>query len=82
MSIKIEAKISRGLKKGGALFPHRYAKGYVVSETRFARDQRFVQTFEEIASAISEGLSVRMSGADRRSPSLIAPRSITVSNLR
>jgi hypothetical protein len=77
---KITAKVSRGPEKGVIVEPHRYANGkYVVSYTRFGKDQVFVD-YDHIPSCVkTAGMSLRMSDpVTRKSPTLMSPNSITI----
>lgn len=79
--MKIDYRVARGKKAGIVYTPHIYADGsYVVSKTRFEDDQIKVTSLREIKHYLDRGYSVRMSDpVTRRSPALITPASITVS---
>jgi hypothetical protein len=77
---KITAKVSRGPETGVILEPHRYANGkYVVSRSRFAKDQVFVDYQQTPVCVRTEGMSLRMSNpVTQKNPTLKAPNEITI----
>jgi hypothetical protein len=80
--MKIEYRVARGKQAGSIFTPHQNADGfYIVSKTRFEEDQVEVTSLREIKQYLDRGYSVRMSDPmTRRSPTLITPASITVSD--
>ncbi len=78
--ITLRSRVRRGKQAGTLLVPHRYRDGcYVVSMTKFDRDQVRVQTMEQVVAYIQQGYKLRMSDpANPRSPSLISPRWIEI----
>jgi hypothetical protein len=76
--MEIEATVVRGRFTGEVVIPHRSKRGYVVSPSRFERDQRYVSTLAEVADAVRSGLGVRMSGPRGYAPSLFMPGSIRI----
>lgn len=73
--------VQRGKAKGTILYPHVHADGrYVVSPSRFEKDYIRVQSLGEVIEYLHRGYSLRMSNEtepNHRSPSLIAPASIS-----
>lgn len=76
--MKIEATVTRGGFAGATVTPHRGRQGYLVSRTKYERDQRYVNTLDEVAKAIRAGFSIRMSGPKGYSSSLFVPDSISI----
>lgn len=78
---KIEYRVARGKQAGTIYTPHQYPDGsYIVSKTRFEKDQIKVKSFLEIQQYLDRGYALRMSDpTTKRSPSLIRPTSIIVS---
>jgi len=78
--ITLRSRVRRGKQAGTLLVPHRYRDGcYVVSMTKFDRDQVRVQTMEQVVAYIQQGYKLRMSDpANPRRPSLISPRWIEI----
>lgn len=79
MTKKITATISRGKYEGMTLVPHRHADGsFVVSPTRFVKDDIRVKSLTEVTAHLRDGLSLRMSCALAvgHAPSLVCPASI------
>jgi hypothetical protein len=68
--------VRHGEEQGVVLRPHLYSDGFfVVSMTRFARDQIKVPRHEPLRGWLQKGYSVRMS-APGVSPRLISPASV------
>lgn len=78
--MQVIAKVKRGKNLGKPLLPHRYMDGtYVVSETRFERDYKRVQSLNEAVEWVKKGYCLRMSNpAEGVPPSLIQPSAITI----
>lgn len=75
----ITAKISRGASKGETLLPYRNKQGqYIVSPTRFERDQIYVSTLAEVVAHLEQGLKLRMAPISGGAPSLISPAAISI----
>jgi len=82
--LKIEYRVNRGKQAGAVYTPHQYADGsYIVSKTRFEKDQIKVKSFPEIQQYLDRGYALRMSDpTTRRSPSLVKPESINVTKIQ
>ena len=71
---------TRGNTQGQIYTPHRQNDGtYVVSKTRFAKDNVFVHTADEIIEHVKQGFSVRMS-TGTVAPSLICAKRVMAEN--
>lgn len=82
MPLKITAVSSRGPGAGTVLVPNRNGDGqYIVSQTRFAKDQIYVDTLDQVADHIELGYKVRMSPEGGGPSNLMSPRSITVEHV-
>lgn len=70
--MQFTSHVRRGPRKGQPLSEHRYADGtYVVSPTRFEKDQVHVRLID-IEGYLSRGWGLRMSGPHARGPRLIS----------
>lgn len=79
MPLKITAVSSRGSGAGTVLVPHRNRDGkYIVSQTKFAKDQVYVDTLDQVADHIELGYKVRMSPETGGPSNLMSPGSIKV----
>ena len=74
----LRATLKRGDGAGATLRPHVYGGGfYVVSTSRFARDQKQVPLNEPLAPWLRQGFKLRMSPAGSGAgASLISPENI------
>lgn len=78
--MKISAKVTRGNNYGATLHPHLYRDGkYVVSLTRYKKDQIKVSSLADVQKYLEIGFSLRMSNKNEGvvSPSLIVPSNIS-----
>jgi curli biogenesis system outer membrane secretion channel CsgG len=80
---KLFSIVKRGISAGTILTPHLQKDGcFVVSLSRFEKDYVRLAEESELMDWVSKGYSVRMSNPSvksHRSPSLIAPSSIQLS---
>lgn len=82
MTHTLFTSVNRGKEIGVTLNPHRYEDGnYVASHERFETDYVRVPSLAELITLWERGYKIRMSAKDsnyHRSPSLIAPESISL----
>lgn len=80
---KLRYAVKRGRSVGTILTPHLHEGNYyVVSLTRFEKDYQRIEDEKFLPEWVSKGYSVRMSNPavkSHRSPSLIAPASMDIS---
>jgi len=77
---KLHYVVSRGIKEGTALSPHRYGDGYFQAHKTNSRNDpigKRVQTVPELIQLVRLGYNVRMSNIDAgHSPSTVKPEII------
>ncbi len=77
---RLASMVKRGKRVGSIQTPHRYPAGhFVVSLTRFVRDEVNVPREDDLVKWVARGYSVRMSDQTspvRTRPSLICPASM------